>query len=176
MIKKVEAYIQAEAKKGRIHSAAEIASAIKAKVRDVSLVLGRLSKDRRITKVAEKQGGANHWAPVKKNPSPGVEKFGDHATATQRIAAAAAERKARAFFGHPDLETRAKKLKGYKAPLAFVDIGNVVALEYDSDKFDGIERIYRHEAEKKRKFLISVDGSTIIVHPPFKITKRGIEG
>lgn len=176
MIKKVEAYIQSEAKKGRIHSAAEIASAIKAKVRDVSLVLGRLSKDHKIAKVAEKQGGANHWSPVKKNPSPGVRKYGEHATAKQRIEEAKAERAARAFFGNPDLETKAKVLRGYKAPAAFVEIGTVEAVEYNSDKFDGKERIYRHEAEKKRKFLISVDGSTIIVHPPFKVTKRGIEG
>lgn len=118
-------------------------------------------------------------APVKnprKNPSPGERKHGPHASADERIAAAAALKKARAFFGNDDLVTEPQALKAYKPPTAFVDIGDFVAIEYDSDKFDGKGRIYRHEGTRKRRCLLSIDGSTMVFDPPFKLTKRGIEG
>jgi hypothetical protein len=113
---------------------------------------------------------------VKKNPSPGERKHGPHASASKRIIAAKALKKAREFYDNDDLMTIPKELKNYKAPEAFVDLGGMIALEYDCDKFDGKPRIYRHESEKKRHLLISTDGSTLIVYPPYKITKRGIEG
>lgn len=118
-------------------------------------------------------------APVKnptKNPSPGERKHGPHASADERIAAAAALKKARAFFGNDDLVTEPQALRSYRAPEAFVDIGDFVAIEYDSPKFDGTDRIYRHEGTRKRRCLLSIDGSTMVFDPPFKLTKRGIEG
>lgn len=111
-----------------------------------------------------------------KNPSPGAIKHGPHASADQRKAAAAALKKARAFYGNDDLVTEPQALKTYRAPNAFVDLGDLVAIEYDSKKFDGEQRIYRHESERKRRCLMSVDGSTVVFDPPFKLTKRGIEG
>jgi hypothetical protein len=111
-----------------------------------------------------------------KNPSPGERKHGPHASADQRIAAATALKKARAFFDNDDLVTEPRGLKSYKMPSAFVDVGLFVAIEYDSSKFDGESRIYRHDITKKRRLLISVDGSTMIIDPPLKLTKRGIEG
>ena len=113
---------------------------------------------------------------TKKNPSPGVRKHGEHASADQRIEAKKALEKARAFYGNDNLTTEPKALKSYVPPVAFVDVGIGVAIEYDSDKFDGKYRIYRHEFTKKRRLLISTDGSTIIIDPPLKLTKRGIEG
>lgn len=118
-------------------------------------------------------------APVKnptKNPSPGERKHGPHASADERIAAAAALKKARAFFGNDDLVTEPQALRSYRAPEAFVDIGDFVAIEYDSPKFDGTDRIYRHEGTRKRRCLLSIDGTTMVFDPPFKLTKRGIEG
>lgn len=115
-------------------------------------------------------------AKPKRNPSPGERKHGPHASADQRIAAAKALKKARDFFGNDDLVTEPRRLKTYRPPEAFVDVGLFVAIEYDSEKFDGEPRIYRHDITKKRRLLISVDGSTIIVDPPLKLTKRGIEG
>jgi hypothetical protein len=113
-------------------------------------------------------------APRKKqrNPSTAEDAMGEHASAAARLAL----KKASAFFGREDLVTQARELKGYEAPTACVEIGNLIALEYDSPKFDGKSRIYRHETTKKRKMLISLDGSTIIIWPPLKVTKRGIEG
>lgn len=111
-----------------------------------------------------------------KNPSPGERKHGPHASADERIAAAAALKKARDFFGNDELTTEPQRLKSYKPPTAFVDVGFAVSIAYDSEKFDGEPRIYEHEFTKKRRLLISVDGSTMIIDPPLKLTKRGIEG
>lgn len=98
--------------------------------------------------------------------------MGEHASAAARLAL----RKAAAFFGREDLVTQARELKGYEAPVAAVLIGDFIAIEYDSTKFDGKSRIYRHEGTRKRRLFISLDGATIIVDPPFRVTKRGIEG
>jgi len=87
-----------------------------------------------------------------------------------------AEKKAREFYGKPELSTKPRTLKGYEAPEAFIHIGKIAALEYDCDKYDGKPRIWRHEATKERNLYLSVDGSTLVVDPPFKVTKRGIEG
>lgn len=106
------------------------------------------------------------------NPSPGEMVFGEHASAEERLMLA----KALAFMGDKNLLTEPKLLKSYKAPHAMIEIGDLVALEYDSIKWDGKSRIFRHESDVKRKFLISPDGQTIVVDPPFRITKRGIEG
>lgn len=112
----------------------------------------------------------------RKNPSPGERKHGPHASADERIAAATALKKARAFFGNDDLVTEPQALKSYKPPTAFVDIGDHIAIEYDSRKFDGTQRIYRHEDSVKRRCLLSIDGTTMVFDPPFRLTKRGIEG
>jgi hypothetical protein len=85
-------------------------------------------------------------------------------------------KKAQSWYGDDSLVTDPKPLRGYEAPNAVVEIGEMVAIEYGSMKFDGKQRIYRHECTKKRKCFISLDGSTIIIWPPFKVTKRGIEG
>lgn len=111
-----------------------------------------------------------------KNPSPGERKHGPHASADERIAARQALEKARAFYGNDDLVDEPRELKGFKLPEAFLDAGIAVAVEYDCIKFDGRSRIYRHEFTRKRRLLISVDGSTMIFDPPLRITKRGIEG
>lgn len=158
-------------KEGHAHTAAEIAASIPYPAKAVNAELKRLATSGAVYLWKK------HWRPrTTKNPSPGEREHGIHATASQRIAAAKALKKARDFYDSDDLVTVPKQLKGYQTPAAFVEIGDFVALEYDSDKFDGKPRIYRHEATKKRRFLMSVDGSTIIAWPPFKLTKRGIEG
>ena len=106
------------------------------------------------------------------NPSPGEMIHGEHASAAQRIALA----KALEWYGKDSLVTEPRELKGWKAPQCAVEVGLLTALEYDSRKFDGKPRIYRHESEVKRRLFISPDGATLIVWPPFNITKHGIEG
>lgn len=102
---------------------------------------------------------------VKRNPSPQAIKK----------AAKVAGKKAEAWYSNPDLTTPPRILKR-KLPNAFVEVGTIEAIEYRSDKYDGKSRLYRHEVTKKRKLLISADGTVMIVEPGFKITKRGIEG
>lgn len=86
-----------------------------------------------------------------------------------------ASKKAKAWYQDPSLVTEPEQIP-YNAPKAVVDIGNIVAIEYASNKFDGVTRTYRHDVTMVRRLCISPDGSTIIVDPPFKVTKRGIEG
>lgn len=83
--------------------------------------------------------------------------------------------KARAWFGRDDLVTAAE-IMDWDPPEAMVQIGTIAAIEYESDKFDGEMRLYRHDVTMQRRMMISPDGSTIVVDPPFRITKRGIEG
>jgi len=164
--------IQHAEKENHAHTAAEIAEALPMFPAPlIRKALATLKKDG-----AAYIWKAGHWRPVSKNPSPGEMKHGPHASAAQRIAEKEAIEKATEFYGNEKLVTRARKLKGYKAPAAFVEIGDCVSLVYDSDKFDGNPKIYEHESEVKRKFLMSVDGTTAVFHPPFKLTDRGIEG
>lgn len=109
---------------------------------------------------------------ITRNPSPGEMIAGEHASAETRKMLA----KALAWFGNENLLTEPKLLKSYNAPEAVVEIGNFIALEYESNKFDGKPRIYRHDITRHRKLYISPDGSTIVIWPPLKVTKRGIEG
>ena len=80
------------------------------------------------------------------------------------------------WYQDPALVTEAKELVGYEAPQAFVDIGTIVSLCYRSNKFDGKMRDWEHEFTRKRRLLVSRDGSTMIVDPPFQFTKQGIKG
>lgn len=105
-------------------------------------------------------------APVKK-----VTKAKPERSPTKR-----AEAKGAAFFGHPKLATKARELKGYKPPEAAVHIGEIVSITYESTKKDGTKRLYKHDFTHHRDLYVSVDGSTFIVDPAPKLTKRGIEG
>lgn len=86
-----------------------------------------------------------------------------------------AEKKALAWYGKDTLTTEARKIK-IADNLGFVEVGQIVAIEYESTKFDGKTRIYRHDVTGRRALHISTDGQVLIVKPGFKITKRGIEG
>ncbi len=84
--------------------------------------------------------------------------------------------KARSWFGREDLVTEPETIPDWKPPDAVVELGTLIAIEYASDKYDGTLRVYRHEFTKSRFLAVSVDGGTAIVHPPMRITARGIEG
>jgi hypothetical protein len=83
--------------------------------------------------------------------------------------------RARAWYGDEALITAPEQLQ-WDPPLAAVDIGNIVAIEYWSDKIDRKGRVYRHVFTRHHGLAMSVDGSTLILFPPAKITARGIEG
>lgn len=110
-----------------------------------------------------------------KNPSPGVMLHGEHATAAQRKAAAASKKKALAWHRDPQLVDTPQMFQ-WDPPSSFVDIGTIAAIEYESEKFDGKSRLYRHLVAKKRRLLLSTCGSVLLVFPPFRVTTRGIEG
>lgn len=86
-----------------------------------------------------------------------------------------AEKKAKAWYGRPSLLTAAVPVS-IPDDVELVDVGEILAIEYLSDKFDGNPRAYRHDVTKKRRLYISTDGSVLVIKPGFKITRRGIEG
>jgi len=88
-------------------------------------------------------------------------------------AEAKAEKKAAAWFQREPSEARRIKLP---ATVEAVEVGRIVAIEYESDKYDGKRRVWRHESTKPRELHISTDGKVMVILPGFKITKRGIEG
>lgn len=102
----------------------------------------------------------------RRRKNPGPDPAGDTPQALQ---------KAREWFGRDDLVTEPERIP-WTPPKAAVEIGNLVAIEYASDKWTGKETVYRHEFEQIRCMAVSLDGSTIVVYPPFRITKDGIEG
>ena len=73
------------------------------------------------------------------------------------------------------LETGAQTIK-LPSTVEAVEIGEIVAIEYRSDKYDGKPRVWRHEVTQKRALHMSTDGKVMVVLPGFKVTKRGIEG
>lgn len=85
-----------------------------------------------------------------------------------------AEKKAGAYHGDGP-KTAVRKIK-HPTPTAFVELGEIVAIEYKSTKWDGEPRIFRHEFTRVRELHMSTDGGTIAIVPPCKLTKRGIEG
>ena len=83
--------------------------------------------------------------------------------------------RAAAWFGNDKLLTEPAPVK-IADDLALIEVGRITAIEYESKKFDGKSRVYRHDVTKTRILYISTDGEVLIVKPGFKITKRGIEG
>lgn len=162
--KRVFDAMKASAKKNVALRVDELAEKIKAKVEDVAAAMRNLA-----AMGLAHEAGRDLFGPCW---LPGAPTRGLFDNPNPR---AKAEKKARAWFGKNSLVTKAQEID-WTPPESAVHIGQFIAIEYLSDKFDGVKRIYRHDVTKVRQMLLSPDGSTIIVDPPFKITKRGIEG
>ena len=162
--KRVFDAMKASAKKNVALRVDELAERIKAKVEDVAAAMRNLA-----AMGLAHEAGRDLFGPCW---LPGAPSRGLFDNPNPR---AKAEKKARAWFGKDSLVTKAQEID-WTPPESAVHIGQFIAIEYLSDKFDGVKRIYRHDVTKVRQMLLSPDGSTIIVDPPFKITKRGIEG
>lgn len=162
--KKVYAKVKAITQAGQAWNLLELSNALHLPVDVVDTSLSALAKN-----------GLVH--------SPGSDMFGPvwSAGALQRglfanpKRGAKAIKKALAWNGRESLVTSPKNIH-VKDNLEFVEIGRIVAIEYESNKFDGKTRIYRHDVTKSRILHVSTDGTVLIVKPGFKITKRGIEG
>lgn len=171
----------AAAKKGHALNSREVAEALGLTLAKAGAILKALETSGYAHKVG-KDGRLPAWWPGAKapalfaNPSPGVMLHGPHASADQRKAAQKAEEAARRWFQDPALVTKAKTLRGYREPAAFVEVGTIVSICYQSTKYDGTSRDWEHEFTKKRRLFISTDGSTMVVYPPFQFTSQGIKG
>lgn len=175
------------AKRGQAINAQEIAELLSdsekfgmVRLDDVETDLSFLEADGLAHKAGKDLFG-DVWMPGAKqrglfeNPSPGVMRHGEHASAEQRKAAAASRKKAIAWFRRADLVDDTQALT-WEPPVSFVDIGHIEAIEYTSNKFDDKNRLYRHEVTQKRRLLLSTDGTCLLIFPPFRVTTRGIEG
>lgn len=157
----IESFVMHADKEGHAHSIKEIKGVFKffpEKIIDSSIK--QILKEGFAKKIKGPKGEM-HLSYVRKNPSSPMKR---------------ALKKAEDFYGDSSLVTEARELKGYVTPESFIDIGTIESIMYESDKFDGELRLYEHEVTKKRRMLLSTDGSTAIFWPPFKLTKRGIEG
>jgi hypothetical protein len=169
LTKKVYDAVKKATSKGQAWNENEISEAIKASPTAAREALGILEKNGLVHRAGRDLFGIV-WAAG--TPQRGLFANPTSKDKAKKIAA----KKAKAFYGAEELATNPQELKGYVAPESFVDLGEIVALEYACDKFDGQERTWRHEITKRRRLFVSVDGSTIVIDPPLKITKRGIEG
>ena len=160
-------------KKGQAWNGQELARALKVDFSDVDHLLLDLSGAGLIHSPGADLFGSTWAAGI---PTPGLFKNPSNFEKQEQKAAKRSKEAAERWYGDPELVNATKILRGYEFPAAFLDAGRIKAIEYESDKFDGEERLYRHDVTKKRRLIISADGSTILVFPPFKITKRGIEG
>jgi hypothetical protein len=82
----------------------------------------------------------------------------------------------RAFTGRAPGFIDVVKVETLKMPNVVAYLGELRALEYDSDKFDGKRRRYRHEFKRPRPTVVADEtGQLWIVGGGYKITERGIE-
>lgn len=87
----------------------------------------------------------------------------------------AAEKKAKAWYQKETLNTGARTIN-LPHTVEAVEIGKIVSITYESDKYDGRKRLWKHDVTGDRTLHISTDGKVMVVLPGFKVTKRGIEG
>jgi hypothetical protein len=82
------------------------------------------------------------------------------------------------FFG---FEPRHIRKIDFKMPRAVAKLGTAVRLDYVSDKFDGVKRIYWHKFKKPPAVYVLPDtqkngDNVIIIRGKFRIKKEGITG
>lgn len=61
-------------------------------------------------------------------------------------------------------------------PAVVAGLGRLLSLTYESDKFDGRKRRYRHTFDKPPDLVADHTGQLWIVGGKYKVTERGIEG
>jgi len=175
LTKKLYTLIRDTAKAGQAWNGEELANKLGVSFSEIDHLLLDLAGSGLIHSPGADMFGST-WTAGAKQPglfsNPG---YGSH-TKSEEAAIKRSAEKALNWYGKNGLVNATKVLRGFEFPQSFVDAGTIAAIEYESDKFDGKERLFRHDVTQKRRMLISADGSTIIVWPPFKITKRGIEG
>lgn len=57
-----------------------------------------------------------------------------------------------------------------------VEIGKLISITYESDKYDGRKRLWKHDVTGDKTLHISADGKVLVVLPGFQVTKQGIKG
>ena len=86
-----------------------------------------------------------------------------------------AQKKALAWYQKESLVNGSQVIK-LPDTVEAVEIGRIVSITYESDKYDGKKRLWKHDVTGQKTLHISTDGKVMVILPGFKITKRGIEG
>lgn len=151
---------------GQAWNTLELSNRLNVTLKEADTALDALMRDGLVH-----QAGADLFGPVWQAGAPHKGLFDNPAKSPARRAA----RKAAAWYQDETLATEPREIR-IPDHLGFVEIGRIVAIEYESKKYDGTKRIWRHDVTGKRELHVSEDGSVFVVRPGFKITKRGIEG
>jgi hypothetical protein len=162
--KKVYAALVSEAKKGHALNEQELMDKLNLHIGPLMDALAQLAAKGLAHQAGRDQFGLC-WAPgtpsrgLFDNPRPGAK----------------AEKKAAAWYQMKRLESGAKTIN-LPDTVEAVEIGKIVSITYESDKYDGRKRLWKHDVTGDRTLHISTDGKVLVVLPGFKVTKRGIEG
>jgi len=162
--KKVYAALVAEAKKGHALNEDELSEKLGFGIGAVMNALTRLQNSG-LAHITGRDMFGVCWAPgtpsrgLFENPAPGSK----------------AVKKAAAWYQKESLTTGAETIR-LPQTVEAVKIGKIVSITYESDKYDGRKRLWKHDVTGDRDLHISTDGKVLVVLPGFKVTKRGIEG
>jgi hypothetical protein len=162
--KKVYDVMKAAAKKGQALRVDELAERAKVPLAAVANALDRLLGLGMIY-----EAGRDPFGPCYAPRTPSRGLF-DNPTPGSR-----AVKKARAWYQQETLVSGAQTIK-LPDTVEAVEIGKIISITYESDKYDGKKRLWKHDVTGDRTLHISTDGKVLVVLPGFKVTKRGIEG
>jgi len=162
--KAVYAALVAATKKNHALRADELAEKIKAPLKAVSDALGRL-----LSMGLAHEAGRDLFGPCYAAGAPSRGLFDNPKPGAK------ASKKAEAWYQKKSLVTGAQTIN-LPDTVEAVEIGRIVSITYESDKYDGRKRLWKHDVTGNRTLHISTDGKVMVVLPGFKITKRGIEG
>jgi len=106
------------------------------------------------------------WAPV---PTEGRPLFGNPAPG------ATALKKAKAWYQKESLVDGVQTIR-LPHTVEAVKIGKLISLTYESEKYDGRKRLWKHDVTGDKDLHISADGKVLVVLPGFVVTSQGIKG
>lgn len=162
--KKTYSAMVAAAKKGQALRVDELAERVKAPLAAVADAVGRLL-DLGLIHAAGRDLFGPCFAPgapargLFDNPTPGK----------------VALKKAGAWYQKESLVDGVETIR-LPHTVEAVKIGKIISITYESDKYDGRKRLWKHDVTGDKDLHISADGKVLVVLPGFQVTKQGIKG
>ena len=161
--KTYEAIVKA-AKKRQALRADELAEVVKAPMAAVADALSRL-----LSLGLVHEAGRDLFGPCFAPGAPARGLFDNPAPG--RVAL----KKAAAWYQKESLVTGVQTIK-LPHTVEAVEVGKLISITYESDKYDGRKRLWKHDVTGDKTLHISADGKVLVVLPGFQVTKQGIKG